>query len=296
MIAAYLADFHQPYGQSRLPSGSIEHVNLCLPIDPPGQGDNQTWEDFSCDAFVYASANHFNNDRIDMCGRLTRMYTWQELVALYRLTMGAPPSNLQSRYNICPTTDVDVIISSEGTRTFASMRWGLIPGWWSKRLKDMRLATFNARAETITTRPVFRNSFKRRRCLMPASGYYEWHDRPSGKQPYYFTRRDGQVMTFAAIHDTWTDPATKMPLLSCSIVITEPNKFVAEMHDRMPVIFEVKDFEQWERGDAKDAVVLMRPAAEEVLQKWPVSLRANSSRASDDDPTLIERITEARIL
>lgn len=218
------------------------------------------------------------------------MYTWQELVALYRLTMSAPVSNLQPRYNICPTTDVDVIVSNDGKRAFASMRWGLIPGWWSKSLKDMRLATFNARAETIAAKPMFRDSFNRRRCLMPASGYYEWEDTPTGKQPYYFTRRDGQIITFAAIHDTWSDPATKVKLHSCSMVITEPNKFVAEAHDRMPVILETKDFEQWERGEVKDAAALMKPAGEDVLQKWPVSKRVNSSRADDSDTTLIEKV------
>jgi putative SOS response-associated peptidase YedK len=222
------------------------------------------------------------------------MYTWQELVALYRLTLSGPPSNLQPRYNICPTTDVDVIVRSDDKRDFASMRWGLIPGWWSKPLKDMRLATFNARAETIATKPMFRDSFNRRRCLMPASGYYEWEDTPSGKQPYYYTRRDGQVMTFAAIHDTWTDRATKVALRSCSMVITEPNAFVADMHDRMPVILEAKDFEQWERGDVEDAAALMKPAGEDVLQKWPVSKRVNSSRAADDDATLIEQVGAER--
>jgi len=154
----------------------------------------------------------------------------------------------------------------------------------------MRLATFNARAETIAEKPMFRDSFKRRRCLMPVAGYYEWATTPEGKQPYYFTRRDGRVMTVAAIQDGWVDPATRESVRSCAMVITGPNKFVAEVHDRMPVIVEAKDFEQWERGDVKDAAALMKPAGEEVLQKWSVSKRVNSSRAADDDATLIEKI------
>jgi putative SOS response-associated peptidase YedK len=137
---------------------------------------------------------------------------------------------------------------------------------------------------------MFRESFKRRRCLMPVSGYYEWGDTPEGKQPYFFTRRDGQVMTVAAIQDGWVDPASREAVRSCAMVITEPNKFVAEVHDRMPVILDAKDFEQWERGDVKDAVALMKPTDEDVLQKWPVSKRVNSSRASDDDATLIEPV------
>jgi putative SOS response-associated peptidase YedK len=208
---------------------------------------------------------------------------------MYNLFPSAP--NLQPRYNICPTTAVDVVIFGDGQRTLVPMRWGLIPGWWKKPLKEMRLATFNARAETITEKSMFRESFQRRRCLIPASGYYEWVDTTDGKQPYYFTRRDGQVLTIAAIQDGWTDPATHEAVRSCAMVITEANKFVAEVHDRMPVILEVANFEQWERGDVKDAAALMKPANEEVLQKWPVSKRVNSSRTSDDDPSLIEKGT-----
>lgn len=227
-----------------------------------------------------------------MCGRFTRYYTWAELHRLYSIH-DQTASNFQPRYNVCPTTDVDVVISGEGVRSLMPMRWGIIPGWWSKPLKEMRLATFNARAETVALKPMFRDSFGRRRCLMPASGYYEWHDTPDGKQPYYFTRRDGQVMTIAALQDGWVDRATGQALRSCAMVITEPNKLVAEVHDRMPVVLEAKDFEQWERGDVKDATALMNPAGEEVLQKWPVSKRVNSSRTSDEDATLIEPITLA---
>jgi len=217
------------------------------------------------------------------------MYTWQELVELYQLTMAAP-SNLEPRYNICPTDAVDVVIFGDGARSLVPMRWGLIPTWWKKPIKDMRLATFNARSESIAEKPMFRDSFERRRCLIPASGYFEWLATPTGKQPYYFTRRDGQVITFAGIHDGWVDPATWEKLRSCSMVVTEPNKLAAEVHDRMPVILEAADFEQWERGDVKDAAALMKPASEELLQKWPVSKRVNSSRADDNDATLIDKI------
>ena len=84
-----------------------------------------------------------------MCGRFTRMYSWRELVALYRLTDPSPPSNLQPRYNICPTTTIDAVIESDSKRVLEQMRWGLVPSWWNKPLKELRLATFNARAETV---------------------------------------------------------------------------------------------------------------------------------------------------
>jgi putative SOS response-associated peptidase YedK len=166
----------------------------------------------------------------------------------------------------------------------------LIPGWWKKPLKEMRLATFNARSNSIADKPMFRDSFKKRRCLIPASGYFEWVTTEKGRQPYYFTRRDGQVITIAGIQDGWTDQESKEWIRSCSMVITEANKFVSDIHDRMPVVLEPKDFEQWERGDVKDAAALMKPASEDLLQKWPVSRRVSSSRADDNDVTLIEKI------
>jgi len=217
----------------------------------------------------------------------------EELYNLYMLTLGIPPSNFQPRLNACPTTTVDVVVSAEEKRAIAPMCWGIIPGWWNKPKKEMKLATFNARAETIATKPMFRDSFKKRRCLMPVSGYYEWHTTPEGKRPYYFTRRDGQVMTIAAIQDVWNDPETGERIRSCAMVITEPNRFVAEVHDRMPVLLEAKDFEQWERGTVEEAASLMKSAHEELLDKRPVSKRVNSSRTSDDDHTLIDVVSLA---
>ena len=168
---------------------------------------------------------------------------------------------------------------------------GLDPRWWSKPLKEMRVATFNARAETVQEKPFFRDAFKRNRCLMPISGYYEWQNTPDGKQPYYFTRRDGQPMTIAALWDTWHDKSENKQIESCTMVITEPNKFVADIHDRMPVILEREHFETWMRtDDLREAAELMKPAGEDVLQKRPVSRRVNSSKAPADDPTLIEEV------
>jgi len=109
--------------------------------------------------------------------------TWAEIVRLYRLTMDRPPHNMRPDFNVCPTDPVDVVVESEGHRELTQMRWGLVPYWWTKPLKEMRVATFNARVETVETKPFFREPFKRKRCLMPISGYYEWQDTPQGKQP-----------------------------------------------------------------------------------------------------------------
>ena len=215
------------------------------------------------------------------------MYTWQELVALYRLTPGT--SNLQPRYNICPTTQIDAVVETDGgKRELVSMRWGLIPSRWSKPLKEMRLATFNARAETVAAKPMFRSAFKRNRCIIPASGYYEWQTAPSGKQPYYFTPKDGPILSIAGLWDEWKNPATGKPHKSRTKIITEPNKFAAKIHDRMPVLLAPNQFEPWLSGKAGTEIV--RPAPDKSIVMQPVSPRVNSSRADDGDASLIAAV------
>ena len=105
-----------------------------------------------------------------MCGRFTYKLTWPEMVKLYRLSLDAPARNTQPRYNICPTTTVDTVIGRKGARALVPMRWGIIPSWWSKPLKEMKLATFNARVESVTDKLMFRKAFKHTRLLDPGLG------------------------------------------------------------------------------------------------------------------------------
>ncbi len=122
-----------------------------------------------------------------MCGRFTQRYTWQEISDLYGLFGAA--RNLQAHYNIAPTDTVEVVkIARDGANHLAPMRWGLIPWWWKKRVKDLP-PSFNARAETVADKPMFRDAFAHRRCIIPASGYYEWKAAPDGRQPYSSARR-----------------------------------------------------------------------------------------------------------
>ena len=192
------------------------------------------------------------------------------------------------RYNICPTDPIDVVTEQDGKRDFVRMPWGLVPRWWSKPLKELKAATSNARAETLETKPFFRDAFKRTRCLIPASGYYEGRTERGGKQPYYFSRTDGDPPTFAGLWDEWKDHKTGEVLKSCTMVITEPNAAAAEIHDRMPVILERSDFDPWLREGGTN---LLNPAANDVLQRSPVSRRINSSGADPEDATLIDRVT-----
>lgn len=204
---------------------------------------------------------------------------------------GLLTSNLQPQFNVCPTTTIDTITLDNGQRQYQPMRWSLIPSWWSKPLKEMKMATFNARAETVETKPMFKTAWRqKKRCIIPASGYYEWQTIPGDKpQPWYFTMKDGSpIVSIAGIWDEWTDRQTGETLKSCAMIIAEPNKFVAEVHDRMPVLLQPNQFEPWLSGEAgKETLV---PAPEDMLQKWPVSKRVNSSRTSDQDASLIERV------
>jgi putative SOS response-associated peptidase YedK len=138
-----------------------------------------------------------------MCGRFSQRYTWQRLVALYRLTV--PAINLQPRYNIAPTTTIDVVIPRGGDRLeLLHNALGPDPVLVEKTAKEIP-STFNARAETVAEKPMFRDAFKRSRCVIPASGYYEWKPTSTGKQPYYISARDGSVLSFAGLWDEWHD-------------------------------------------------------------------------------------------
>jgi len=223
-----------------------------------------------------------------MCGRFTNRLTWREIVTLYRLSVPAQPErNLPGRYNICPTDTIDTVVERDGKRDLVPMRWGLVPWWWKKKIKEMP-ATFNARAETVADKPMFRDAFKRSRCLIPASGYYEWQATPTGKQPFYYTTCDGSALTIAGLWDEWKDRETNLPLMSCTMIVTGANDLASKIHDRMPVLLVPKDFENWLTGKA--GIDLFRPAPDDYLQVWPVSRRVNTSRAAGDDQTLIEQV------
>jgi putative SOS response-associated peptidase YedK len=139
---------------------------------------------------------------------------------------------------------------------------------------------------------MFRSAFKRSRCLIPASGYYEWQNTPTGKQPYYYTARDGSPLTIAGLWDEWKNIETGEPLKSCTMIVTNANELASKIHDRMPVLLSPDEFEPWLSGIA--GTEILNPAPELALHVWPVSRRVNSSRAPSDDPTLIEEVDLSR--
>lgn len=222
-----------------------------------------------------------------MCGRFTQNYTWQEVQAAFDLC--GTPRNLRPRYNIAPTTTVDVVKQGANGRELVPMRWGLIPSWWKKTAKEVP-STFNARAETVAEKPMFRSAFKRNRALVPCSGYYEWAKIEEGKQPYFIGAVDGSVLAIAGLWDQWKEPESDESLSTCTLIVTAANDYTRKIHDRMPVVLEAKDYYAWLSAGA--GTVLLHPAPNDVLHMWPVSTRVNFTGRGDDDPSLIEPVGE----
>ncbi len=231
-----------------------------------------------------------------MCGRFTQHYTWQEVQSFLNLfgDLGTP-RNLQPRYNIGPTAFIDVVTSRVRHREIVGremvpMRWGLVPGWWKKSRKDVP-ATFNARAETVTEKPMFRGAFKYRRCIIPASGFYEWTGGKGARQPHLFTAADGSpVLAFAGLWDCWIDPDNFDEVISATIIVSGPSAWMMPYHDSKPVLLEPNQFDAWLDGSlGADA---LKPAAEGKLREHLVSPRLNRAGVADDDPTVVQPLQQ----
>jgi putative SOS response-associated peptidase YedK len=229
-----------------------------------------------------------------MCGRFTKNYSWSEVYAFLSVFGDRDtPRNLQPRYNIAPTTFIDVVAPRVRNREIVGreivrMRWGLIPGWWKKSRKDVP-ATFNARAETVAEKPLFRGAFKYRRCIIPASGFYEWTGGKGARQPHYFSAADGSpVLAFAGLWDQWMDPENSDEVVSATIIVSGASVWMTPYHDRMPVLLEPEDFDAWLDGSL--GAEALKPAAEEKLREHLVSPRLNRTGFGDDDPTIIEPV------
>ena len=200
------------------------------------------------------------------------------------------PRNLAPQFNIAPTTPIEVIRAAAAGNELVPMYWGLVPPWWKKPLKELP-ATFNARAETLAERPMFRGAFKYRRCIIPASGFYEWTGAKGAKRPRYFTARDGRPLAFAGIWEHWSGLDGGDDLPNATIIVGEANRWMRRFHDRMPAILEWSDAGAWMTGESPGA--LLRPGPDDALREWIVSTRVNKAGVGDDDPALIEPIEHA---
>ena len=206
-----------------------------------------------------------------MCGRFTITHPNEALAALFDAVTGNDLP-VEPRFNICPTQTIAVVTSDAGRRLRA-MRWGLLPGWY-KTPTDGPLI-INARADTVAVKPAFREAIRTRRCIIPASGFYEWSAGPDrARLPWYITRVDGQPMAFGGLWSHWGD------LDTCAMVTVEGGPGMAGIHDREPVILEREDWPLWLGEAGKGAAVLMKPRAAGILQARRVDVAVNSNRAS----------------
>jgi putative SOS response-associated peptidase YedK len=217
-----------------------------------------------------------------MCGRFVITSAPE---ALRRLFGYIDRPNFPPRYNIAPTQPVPVVIVENGLRQFRLMRWGLIPAW----VKDPRgfALLINARAETVLDKPAFKNAFRRRRCLIPADGYYEWSQSEARKRPYFIHPRDGQPFGFAALAETWTGPNGE-ELDTVAIVTTAAGADLAALHPRVPVTITPADFDRWldcANDEVDAAMALLTAPAEGEFLFHQVSTRVN--RVANDDAQLI---------
>jgi putative SOS response-associated peptidase YedK len=231
-----------------------------------------------------------------MCGRYTLTSTDP---ARIRARFGLDESAKLTggpRYNIAPTDPVLAVRrSADGGREAGHLRWGLLPGRWAERRSGPPL--INARAETLSTQPAFAESFRERRCLIPADGFYEWRSDERGKTPIWISRPDAELFAFAGIWAALPQGEESAPLHSCAIVTCEPNGLIRSIHDRMPVVLTLEREADWlDPGmEADDLRSLLAPAPDGLLALREVGDDVNDVRK--DGPRLIEpRPEQARLL
>jgi len=195
------------------------------------------------------------------------------------------PSLLHPRFNICPTQPVAAIRQSDNGREMTGMRWGFLPAWYKTATGGPLL--INARAETIAEKPAFGDAARRRRCLIPASGFYEWQGQEKPKTPYYIAPASGENFAFAGVWQAWRSPDGEV-IDTCAIVTCAANDMLAPLHHRMPVIIAPEDYGLWLGEEGKGAALLMKPAANEFFAFHEVGAAIGSARA--EGPELMQRV------
>lgn len=217
-----------------------------------------------------------------MCGRFVSDLDPAAIAAMFDV---APPlPNAAPSWNMAPSMQAPVVRHhrASGERRLDMLRWGLLPHFTTDPKGARR--PINARAETVRSLPLFRSAFAQRRCLVPATAFYEWRAMPDGKQPFAVARVDGAQMALAGLWESWTAPSGEV-LRSFTIVTTTANQEMSALHERMPVILEHDAWAPWLGGESDMAAALMRPAPDGTLRAWTVSRKVNSVR--NDGPELL---------
>lgn len=214
-----------------------------------------------------------------MCGRYVLKAALPDIARMLGMDVDL---DLEASYNIAPTRAVPACrMEVAGEKQLLLMHWGLIPHW-AKR-PDTSYRMINARAETVAEKPAFRNAFRHRRCLIPADGYYEWKALVHGKQPYYFSMKDGRPFCFAGLWERW-QPEDGEARESCTIITTGANALGAEIHHRMPVILPADDYDRWldpRIQQADEMLALLQPYPPQAMRVYPVSTLVNNARVDE---------------
>jgi putative SOS response-associated peptidase YedK len=220
-----------------------------------------------------------------MCGRYTLRTPVETLAEEFGISDPLP--EIPTRYNIAPTQEVAAVLEENEERKLEMLRWGLIPSWAGDPAVGNRM--INARSETATERPSFRTAFRKRRCLILADGFYEWQKTNGGKQPYYIRMEDGSPFAFAGLWESWDKYGEE--IRSCTILTTDANEMVGEVHHRMPVILPPETYDLWLDPDMREAeplLDLLRPYPDDVMEAYSVSRFVNSP--SNDDERCVESV------
>ena len=220
-----------------------------------------------------------------MCGRYASFLPPDLIARLFGTKNPLP--NLKPTWNMAPTMVAPVVRRhpDSGERHLDALTWGFVPAF-TKVLKEARKPV-NARSETVATSGMFRNAFAKRRCIVPASAFYEWQPGPAGKTPYAIARADGDPLAFAGIWEGWRSPEGDV-MRSFAILTTTANAQMAVLHERMPVILQQEDWPAWLGETPADPVALLRPLPEGLLKLWPVDKRVGNVR--NDGPDLLQPV------
>jgi putative SOS response-associated peptidase YedK len=221
-----------------------------------------------------------------MCGRFAQKSSAKKISKQFKVEE-VPP--LAERYNVAPTQTVLAVREASDGREATLLKWGLVPRWAKDPTIGNRL--INARAETVTEKPSFREAFARRRCLVPMEGFYEWARRGDRKRPFYFHMRDGEPFAVAGLWEVWEGDGD--PLGTCTLLTTKANELLAGYHDRMPVILRPEDYDLWLDSGVRSAerlLPLLRPYPGEEMTTYAVGLMVNSP--SNDSPRCVEPARE----
>jgi putative SOS response-associated peptidase YedK len=217
-----------------------------------------------------------------VCGRYTLAADAEELLEAFDVS--SLEFDLVKRFNIAPSQLAPVVAQDRRGRRIGLLSWGLVPSW----MEEPGSGFINARSESVLEKPSFKEAFRRRRCLVPADGFFEWKKEASGKVPYWFHPPGGGVVSFAGLWDSWSRPDQE-PRHTFTILTTEANEDVRDVHDRMPVVIEAGDRDTWLERETSvgELTGMLQPASGGTFEAYAVSTRVN--RASEDDAGLIER-------